>query len=100
MWEFPGDAAPHWLAALLARADPLRTLDPVRHVFSHKAVTYLSTLYHTRARAPRWKRRGEKPGGRPGEGAAAWVAFGHLARYALPVAQQRIARLACSTWGG
>ncbi|MGK7311578.1 MAG: A/G-specific adenine glycosylase [Candidatus Longimicrobiales bacterium M2_2A_002] len=105
LWEFPGSPAAEdgsgqdgpdeggrdWsdaVSALIEASVSSAELDPVVHTFSHKRVTYEPVLLRVRD-------ADATPGVR-GEGAddAAWVPPARLAEYALPVAQQKIARWA------
>jgi A/G-specific adenine glycosylase len=82
LWEFPGEGAPVGVDALKARAWRVTGLPPVRHVFSHRRVTYRPAL-HELAGATH-----------PVGGPVAWAPLDRLDGYPLPVAQQRIAALA------
>lgn len=88
LWEFPGDDATAdvrtIVAALTAAADPVSTLEPVVHTFTHKRVTYVPTVWEVAE--PRADAVSELPDG------LAWVPEDRLEDYALPVAQQRIRR--------
>ena len=104
LWEFPGapagedgsgedgpDGGGDWPAAiraLIEASGPPVQLDPVTHTFSHKRVTYQPALY----------RVGETDGVGDHRATdaddAAWVPPRRLVEYALPVAQQKIARQA------
>ncbi|HSH46905.1 MAG TPA: A/G-specific adenine glycosylase [Longimicrobiales bacterium] len=87
MWEFPGELRADPVAALVAEADPGPVLEPLTHVFTHKRVTYHPVILHT-------------PGDLPLAEDLAWVAPEGLSRYALPVAQQEIARRATRALAG
>lgn len=80
LWEPPGEHRPPGVQALIDDAAPGPELAPVRHVFSHKRVTYHPRLYRVAAAAR------ETPAG------AAWVGPDRLEDYAMPVAQLRIVR--------
>ena len=97
LWEFPGDDAPEavrrLVADLLAEADPVATLEPVVHTFTHKRVTYVATVWDCGdVRDP--VDRGVT------DGDVAWVNPDRLDEYALPVAMRRIARLVESAKAG
>jgi A/G-specific adenine glycosylase len=84
LWELPPEPLPAPLAALVADGAlvPLGTLPEVRHAFSHRRVTY-------RARA--FRLAGTAPAGLAPAPDTAWVGRHALERYALPVAQQKLA---------
>lgn len=96
LWEFPGDDAPDRATALVTRARPIRPLEPVHHVFSHKAITYRPTLYAVAG-------VGADEADDPASGAASghvWAPLTALDGFALPVAQQKIAAMARAAVGG
>ncbi len=104
LWEFPGEPLPDEVAALVeqvaARASPTLSLEPVVHTFSHKRVTYRPEVVRVSPEdleAGDWGLTADgslrpcpKPGG-DGE-RIVWTPLERLDDYALPVAQQEIAR--------
>lgn len=104
MWAFPDDDAsgPATVTATIEAAEPVRSLEPVRHVFSHKRVTYEPRLSRLAVDADpdAGGERGGTGAGPAVAGDAAWVRPAELKGYALPVAQQRIAELALAALAG
>ena len=101
LWEFPGAAPggdwPEGVAHWVEVAERAIELEPVRHVFSHKRVTYrpevlrLSEAVGTPVGGGTAAAAGAgDPPGRAG-GTVAWADDGSLDDYAMPVAQQKIA---------
>ena len=91
MWEFPPVDE---LGALDVSTRELASLAPVKHVFTHRIVTYLPAVHSLVDAFPG---AGAQPGSGGRDGAARptrWLAFGDLGEVALPVAQQRIAAAA------
>jgi A/G-specific adenine glycosylase len=86
LWEFPGDPVPGWVDRLAAAARKLASLDPVPQIYSHKKVTYRPTLFAVEGDA-----RSAGDGEGDGRTDAGWAALDHLERYAMPVAQQKVA---------
>lgn len=92
LWEFPGDDGGRsaLVAALLDAGEADGRLAEVTHTFSHKRVRYRPVVVRIAedvagaANAP--------AGGEPAGDDVAWVPLGGLDSYALPVAQQKIAR--------
>ena len=111
MWEFPSvevappgarsaaAAALQHLATFGLSGRPAGLLTPVRHAFSHLRAIYHPVVVRCDpggTHAPDCG-AGDAPGDRPEQWAAtstiAWIHPGDLSDYALPVAQQKIARL-------
>lgn len=93
LWEFPAaDAA--LTAELRSAARPIADLPPVVHIFSHRKVTYRPTLRVLEgvdgARAI------ERLALARAERCHAWVPLRDPGRYAMPVAQQKIAAAAAA----
>jgi A/G-specific adenine glycosylase len=92
LWEFPADAVPG-IADLREASRWVGALDPVVQVFSHRRVTYRPTVHAlTAAAGPGVAPDGMGPN-------RAWVSLSDPGRYALPVAQQKIAASARALWG-
>lgn len=95
LWEFPGEPLPPAVANLAARRDPQRRdrerrdpepLESVTHTFSHRRITYDPVLIRVAVlTGPHTPRETDD---------IRWVPPSRLHEYALPVAQQKIARLA------
>ena len=103
MWEFPGDNRPAAISAAIDRADPVQSLDPVPHVFTHKKVTYLPTLFASAGGVGAEPVEEDAGAAVPGPGIApriTWRAFDDMDAFALPVAQQKIAKRAAAAWAG
>ena len=81
MWEPPGDHRPPGVQGVIDTADPGRILELVKHVFTHKRVTYHPRVWHVPDRVE-------------GLTGTAWVDPERLSSYAIPVAQTRILRQA------
>jgi A/G-specific adenine glycosylase len=92
LWEFPGEPLPDEVAALLERPDqerPSDPLEPVTHTFSHKRVTYRPEIL----RVPAGDERSAADGPiRAADRRLVWTPLDRLDDFALPVAQQKIAR--------
>lgn len=114
MWEFPSvEIAPPGVSSTAAAASlenlatfglrgrPAGLLAPVRHAFTHLRATYHPVVVRCdpggapsaveRAAAAR---PGDRPEQRAAEPTTVWIRPAELDDYALPVAQQKIARLA------
>lgn len=94
LWELPGEIRPPVVGRLLEAAEPGPELEPVVHAFTHKRITYRPRVFFAPAAA------GIPEDGRDdGRARVAWAAAGELDRFALPVAQLRIARAALALPG-
>lgn len=82
LWEFPGQPLPPAIAGVIQGRDA-EPLEAVTHTFSHKRVTYEPVLVRVAGQ-----------GGPRQTDDLHWVLPSRLDDYALPVAQQQIARMA------
>ena len=107
LWELPGDEGEGWpglvTALVQAAGEPVGTLAPVVHTFSHKRVTYEPVVMQVDEAAGREAledalaeigKNGEDAGG----GDWAWATAVELEDFALPVAQRKMVEQALAFW--
>jgi A/G-specific adenine glycosylase len=96
LWEFPAADTP-LMAELRSAARPIAVLVPVVHVFSHRKVTYRPTLHLLEGEEAARALAHLALAGM--DRCHAWVPLRDPGRYAMPVAQRKIAAAAAARLG-